>query len=103
MDDKTLNEITKLLNAMSDEEVREQLVELRKRQETQAAQDKPFTCDKCKLVIPHLNAVFDIAISYQTMPEDPADLDFDPQYEVYLCSECITTVVGLPGWKGGQS
>ncbi len=57
-----------------------------------------MTCDKCKLTIPPGNAVFDVAISYQTMPEDDNDLDFDPQYEEYLCSECASNVIGLPGW-----
>jgi len=47
--------------------------------------------------------VFDIAISYQTMPDDPNDLDFDPQYEEYLCSECALAVTGLPGWPPSEA
>ena len=57
-----------------------------------------MTCDKCTLTIPPGNVVFDIAISYQTVREDDADPDFDPQYEEYLCSECALAVTGLPNW-----
>lgn len=94
------NEINRLLNSMSDEEVREQLVTLRERQQKQMEVEKPFVCDGCKLTIPPGNIVYEVAVSGQIMPEDPTDLDFDPQFDEYLCSECITKVVGLSGWPG---
>jgi hypothetical protein len=61
--------------------------------------EQPLVCDSCRLTIPAGNAVFDVAVSSQTVLYDADgenNLDFDPQYEVVLCTECWAKVKGLP-------
>lgn len=51
-----------------------------------------MTCDNCELTIPIGNAIHGVAISSSTCIADGDVADFDPQFEAYLCTECLVKI-----------